>query len=299
MRPLPRPTRRPARRTAAPAALALLAALALAGCSGDSDEPGGSSGSGSGSEESSLSNEDAVALLDDAVDATVAVDSLTVAGEAALTIDDQDLSLSTEGSVDYTDFVAGVLLVVDQAGETSEVEVRSDGTDLWVRTEGATAPQLPPGVSWLQGDADLLRSAETFTSTGLVGVVAVLRGAEEVEDLGTDEVDGVPVRRLSTTVVYADALEAAGDLAPALESSFSLTGDADQAELDIEVAVGEEDDVVRELDLTVEGGDLPVSGGYDLALSDIDEPVDPPQAPARAATVSGPQADRVLDQLVQ
>ena len=287
-----------ARRAVASGALA----LALSACGGSSgsepsepSEPSTSSASESATE---VSGEEAAAALQDAVDATLAARAFGVEGDAALTIADQDLALRSSGDVDYDAVIADLSLSVEQPGQSSQISVLADGENLWAMVEGANAPTLPPGVSWIEGQADRLGASSAFEPSGVLGVVLVLRGSSEAEVSGTDEVDGVPVTEYTTTLTYDDALAGVGPDADALQSAFSLTGAASSLPFDVTVAVGE-DGVVRDLDLQLDGGDVPADGTYTLALRDVGTTPEPPEAPAPATVLTGAAAETLLDQLIQ
>jgi hypothetical protein len=294
LRPLHRP------RPLAPVAVAAVAAVALAGCSGGSGEsssdPAPESSSASPSE--AVDGEAAAQALQEAVDATVAARVFTIDGDLELDIAGQQLQLRTEGSVDYDATVADLLLSIGQGGQTSEAEVKADGDTLWVRAEGQGVPAFPGGATWLQGEATRLADSTTFTPTGLVGAVLVLRGASEAEVLGTEEEDGVEVTRYATTFTYDDALAAVdGQEAQVLGSAFSLTGAASSIDLDVEVAVGD-DGVLREFDLELAESDVAASGSYEISLSDVAGEVTPPAPPAPSDVATGPEAEALLDQVI-
>lgn len=300
-------------RPLAAAAVAATTAVALAGCSGgeageppdpassasgSTSESASESASASASESESVSPEEAAQALQDAVDATVAARVFTIDGDLDLQIADQLLELQTEGSVDYDATVADLVLTIGQGGQTSEAEVKADGETLWVRAEGQGIPTFPGGATWLQGEASRLAESTTFEPTGLVGAVLVLRGATEVEQLGTDEEDGVEVTRYATTFTYDDALAAVeGEEAQILGSAFSLTGEASSIDLDVEVAIGD-DGVLREFDLEIAESDVPASGGYEISLSDVGGDIAPPEAPAPDDVATGPEAEALLDQVI-
>lgn len=298
--------------TTRPAALALSAILALTSltaCSDDDPAEGGSQGATNGSAEESTKEpteeptqddeRGAGEVLDAAVDATLANPRASIESLADLQIAGQQITLETDGRVDYDAVVVDSTLQVTQSGSSQRVEILADGETFWVAAEGAQVPPFPDGATYLAGDVERLAEAETFTQDSLVGIVLVLRsGADaDAEEGDTEEIDGVETRSFTYTVPYTDALEAAGDDAEALRSALSLTGDAEQADLEVEVAVGS-DDVVRRLEVEIDGGTVPVSGTYDLALSDVGAEVEPPEAPADDEVARGPQADALLDQLI-
>lgn len=268
-------------------ALALLLPLTAA-CGGGSEDPapGGEADERSGTE-----------VLDDAVDATLAVERTSLQLLAMLDIGGQQLELAAEGQLDYEAVVADVTLTTEQEGTTQALQILADGETAWLGGEGAAAAAFPEGFGYVAGSAEELGSSDSFRPIDLVGVVLALRGAEDVQGGDTEEVDGVETRVYTTTVPYVDAVEAAGDDAEAFQSALSLTGDADVADLEIEVAIGP-DDVVRRLDLDIEAGDLPVDGTYALTLTGVGEEVDAPEEPPADQVATGPEAEALFTQLL-
>ncbi len=295
-----RPSRPLAQRLAS-AAVAAVTGAVLVGCSGDSGSGGADGAAASGSSSASEDLEapaDPVAALQDAVGATVDARVFTVDGDLDLQVAGQQLRLATAGSVDYDATVADVELSIESDGQTSEAGILADGEDLWVRAEGEGIPAFPGGATWLQGEASRLAASSTFEPSGLVGAVLVLRGASEVEVLGSEEGEDGAVLRYATTFTYDDALAAvSGAEEETLQSAFSLTGDASSVDLDVEVAVGE-DGVLREMDLELAETDVPASGGYQISLTDVGGEVTAPEPPDPADVATGPEAEALLDQVI-
>lgn len=260
--------------------IALIAPLALTACSGeDADDRAPET------------------VLVDAVDASLAARRFTVDLEARLDIEGRELGLTAEGRVDYDAVVADLSLGVEQEQGTTVAQILSDGERVWVSLEGDRAPDFPGGARYVRGDSDRLAKATTFAPDSLLGVLHVLRGADDVEQGDDADVDGVEARVFTYTVSYLDAVEAAGDDADAFEAAFSLTGEATGADLAIEVAVGP-DDVVRRFALEIVGGELEVSGAYDLTLGAIGEDVVAPDAPPRRQVASKADSVEPLEQLL-
>jgi|GEM_PF-6927660 len=273
-------------------AASLLAIGLSAGCGGESEPDGGGQPS-IGKESSAAASE----RVRDAADLTLALDSFAVESDVDLTIGDQSLEFGVEGAADYADVVADVTISTAQNGAGSTVHILADGTNAWVSGSGSQFPSFPGGASWLRGDAAALASADSFTQTGLIGVVLVLRGAEEVEDQGADQLDGTAVRRYSTSMTYDEAVAAAGAQAEAFKSSFSLTGQASGSTLHVDVAL-DDDGIVRELTIDVDST-FPVDGTYRLALNAPGGDVPVPDAPPADDIASGPEADALFRQMLR
>lgn len=280
-----------------PPLLILLLAVMLVGtaCGVTGDDDAGGGGETTTTTELPEDGADAADLLVDAVDVTLDTDRMTIDSEANLGVGPQTLRLAVDGSVDYTALEADVTLTFEQAGETQEIEVRSDGDRAWIRAEGGDAPPFPDGRTWVVGDAERLTAGDSFAPSGLIGVLLALRATTEAEAGDTEEVDGVETRRYSTSILYEDAVDAAGSDAEAFTSALSLTGSADIT-LDIDVWIGE-DGVVRRFELVVDTTD-PLSGTYDVDITGVGEEVDDVDEPDEDDVVTGTEAEDLLDQLI-
>ena len=234
-----------------------------------------------------------------AVDATLAAPCFTLSSDADLTVGPQRVRLNASGSVNYPGLVADLAVSVESGGTGGEFEVRSDGTTVWLRAEGdgATELDLPDGKDWIEGEATRLTELGSFDQSGLLGVLLTLRAAEGTETTGTDTLDDTEVTRYRTSVTYEDALEAAVPDADALERALSLDAPT-PVNLDIDVAVGS-DGVIREFVLTgdADGSLLELTADYRVSLTNVGLEVAAPEPPPRDKTVTGPQAETILDGL--
>lgn len=281
--------------------------MALLGCSsGLSADGPGSSATGKDGQKASptdkptLSDDPDQAVID-AVDATLAARSFSVSSVADLNVGPQQFGLTTSGAVDYEQVVVDVAIAVESGAQQDELEIRSNGTTVWIRVEGATAAEvgLPPGIRWIEGDADKLAELGSYDQTGLIGVVLTLRAADNTELVGTDTIDGIDVTRFRTTVIYQDAVTAAGPDAEALQQSLSLRAPV-PVELDIDVAVGS-DGIIRDFSLIADtqANGLTLSADYQVDLTRVGEEVSPPEAPPTDETLTGPRADAIFEALAQ
>jgi len=271
--------------------LALTVTLVASSCSSGSDDTAPPAPGGGADERSPA------VVLQESADATIDIDRASVVLAAELDLAGRVLALDAAGRVDYAAVVADVTFGAEQDGQAQELQVVADGETAWIGGEGAVASAFPDGARYVSGDAAQLAGADSFGPVNLVGVALVLRGATDVEAGQVEEIDGVETRTYTTTITFLDAVEAAGDDADAFRSALNLTGDAEQAELDIEVAIGP-DDVVRRLELVIDGGDLPVGGTYDLTISDVGDEVEVPQAPPADQVATGPEADALFERLL-
>lgn len=202
----------------------------------------------------------------------------------------QRLSLEASGPVDYEGPIGDIEMNVDQNGQKQDVAIKADGTNVWVKSGAATNNQ------WVEGEAQLLAESETFKPEGLIGVLYALRATEEAEAGESSEVDGVEGREYTTTIAYEDAVDAAGSDAEQFSSNFSLTGAAASADLDVTVWIGD-DGLIRDFDMEIVHDN--VEGGADLELRNMGGDIAAPDAPAAGETITGPQADQLLSQLIQ
>lgn len=189
------------------------------------------------------------------------------------------------------------------AGATGEemMELRSDGETAWLRIEDpAVVEELPEGVSWIEASRDELVDIGVLNELEETwDVLPVLRGIEVVDDLGVDEVEGVPVRKLRGDVDFEAALDAASpDERSALEESITVEGDVD--DFVAEVAL-DADGRVRSLELDIEAGgdDLGIAMLMSLSLEvqAFNQAVEVPERPPSGDTVrldEVPGLDEVL-----
>lgn len=229
-----------------------------------------------------------VALVQSAVDATLALNSFSLSSRAALEFG-EPVAVSVEGSFDFGTPVGDYEIMVEQAGNDETIAMRSDGDRVWVRGDSTGVEE------WVEGDADRLRESSTLHPAGLIGTVLTLRGVTAVEVGDTIELDGVTSREYRSRVHYPDAVEAAGADAAWLTRSLSLTGPAADSDLIIEVWIGD-DGIIRQLHFDVDSA--LVAGQYDLEITGANAPIPNPEPPPADQTLSGPQAERILDQVI-
>jgi hypothetical protein len=241
---------------------------------------------------------DAAKALRDAGEATLNATSFAVDSEAKLEIGAQLVRLTSKGSIDYRSIVGDVLLNLDSTDGKTELDIRTDGRRFWVRVEGSQAPTVPDGKTWIQGNASRLKKVTSLEPTGLIGVILALRGTTKAEQTGTGTTDGIATTTYRTTVAYDDAVKAAGRDAKAFTSSLSLQAPS-PPDLAMKVEVGR-DGIIRKFDLEVQAkGGTPLSGTYRIELTDVNKKVKAPDAPPASDTLTGPRAERILDQIIK
>ena len=255
------------------APLLVLPALALPAACGDDADP------------LDLVSEAGAETVDDNT-ARLHVTTEVESGGASLTVE-------AEGLVDYQGDRSSVTMHLGRA----EVEVVSAGTTLYVRgpgleTLGATTPWASVDLEQVGEttgtDLDELRSSNE-TASGL----ALLGGAEEVEEVGDEDIEGTETTHYRATVDLRKAVEDAGAVTDRarFEQFVERLGDED---VDVDVWLDGEDRV-RRLRYEQPVPEQPeVVATVTLELSDhgVDERVD---VPAEAETTD--VTERVLQRV--
>lgn len=301
---------------------ALVAALALTACGDDSDdaddsddeltarvevegcEPGEVS-EGDDPGDAPDMPDDPAAALDDALTKTQALTSAEMTIDVDLQLSEIASSTALETAFDDVGVVAGTA-VEGVNDEEIGMAFCSDGETAWVHLDIEEVDEaLPDGVAWVDGTPD-----EVF-GAGLVGdpettwrTFTILRGMEDFEDAGTEEIAGVPVRRIEGAIDYEAALAAATDEEAGAMGRIVSTG-TDAA---ITAVAGlDGDGVLRWLEVEVEGQPVPdgsdddgddgddgdddegVQTSYRVVVSQVNPSIAAPTLPADEASV--PLAD--------
>jgi hypothetical protein len=257
----------------------------------------GSAGRGSTTTQPTAEPNDADEALSDAVASTLAVEAFRVDSAAALEFAGQSLSVTGKGSIDYRARVGEVVSETKSPTASGRVTARADGTTLWLAPEGDLA-EMPSGKTWLATSIDWLADGKPFGAQNLMGVVLALEGSSGAETGSTKTIDGVETTEYTTTVNYEDALAALGPDAPTFRRALSLTS-PEPPDLDITVWVGV-DHVIRDFHLDIlDDSAFDFGGTYDFHLRDIGEPVVEPDAPPPNEVLAGPEADRIVQQLLR
>ncbi|CAN5467472.1 hypothetical protein BH10ACT1_BH10ACT1_14770 [soil metagenome] len=296
--------RRPAAVLALAALLSVTACSTGGGGSDGSDDPRSTTTEAGGGETTTStttdqpSDGDADQAVIDSVDATLENPAFSVKSEANLNVGVQTFQLTTDGSIDYDALIADAEITIDGGkGQQGGIKILSDGSKLWINATGDTGVTLPAGKSWVEGSSDLLSSSDNFAPVDLIGVIVALRGAKDTEVGDTKDIDGVETQEYSTTLTYDEAVAAAGEDAAAFKSALSLTSE-DPVDLDIDVWIGD-DGIIRRFELEVDApSGVPLGGDYTVELGSIGDEIDAPDAPPAAQVLTGPEADKILDQLI-
>lgn len=162
-------------------------------------------------------------LLSSAPDAARAAGSARMRMAVSTSGGSIDMEIGGEGLVDF-ETGAGSL---EMSMMGFDVTVLSDGETVWM--------QLPTGevegASWVAMPADAVEGQQLGGIDSATGMLEALRGigAEEIEDLGEEEVNGVDARHYSTVV----------DLAAAIENTPETSRDETRAALEQFEALGE------------------------------------------------------------
>lgn len=164
--------------------------------------------------------DDGVDVDDLLADAPRAVDEQGRAHlDMAVTVDQQGVDVAVDGT-GAVDFAAGAgWFTVELLGTT--IELRTDGETLFVLPSGET--------TWLAAHAEDTAALGAFATgpSEAIAFVDLLRGTtEEVEDRGTEEIDGAETRHLRLKVDLDTAVAAASEQSrPAIEALRTFASD--------------------------------------------------------------------------
>ncbi|HEX4904825.1 MAG TPA: hypothetical protein VFU93_05205 [Acidimicrobiales bacterium] len=217
-------------------------------------------------------------------EADVDVDALLA--DTPQAVDEQGrahLVLSVEIDGDELEIAVDGTGAVDFGEGTGWLNLDLPGTSVELRTNGETLFVLPSGqTTWLAAHADEAAGLGAFATgpSEAIAFVDLLRGAtEDVEDVGTEEIDGVEARHLRLTVDLATGAGAAGEQSrPAIEALRAFAADR---VLPLEVWIDDRNLPVRQR-VRGEVQGLPVVVTIDLAR--WGEPLDvaiPPEGAVR------------------
>jgi hypothetical protein len=209
---------------------ATVGGLVVAGCGGGSDPA-----SSVGDRARRATTVDAGSVLAASVEKASAARSYAIDGTVEVAGGELDGVITLRGAVDEATGTGELAMDLDVGDQRGTVEIRIVSGVLYLRMSGLDAGGVPTprGDRWLVLDptaiaegfgADEAAGTSPGAFTGFVGdLLASLRGvADEVEDLGRDEVRGVPTTRYRADVDLARALDRAPadqreDLREALE----------------------------------------------------------------------------------
>lgn len=242
---------------------------------------------GSDATDSDPAPDDPAAFVRAAAEKTINAPSFSIDSDLEVNLPTDDLAVITNGAGDYNNVIADLDLQVTSQTSEQRIELLADGDTMWMKTTDT-------GGQWVQGDADRL-AGETFNQSGILGSLLMLRAAQDVEVGEASELDGVTGREYRTSFTYAEALAAAAPDEATFSYSFSLTGTGVDAVLNVTTWIGD-DGVVRDFRFEIEHE--AISGGADMKLRDVGQPIAPPEPPPSDETITGPEADQLLDQLL-
>jgi hypothetical protein len=301
------------------AVLVAAAALLLGACAQEASDTvamDGGGGAGEGAGESGGSDDDGSPGDPDlvaAIEATRAAESAEL--EMLLEVDSPIGGGTVELSGDLARGDHGtVTAAADSGGRAFEMEMVADGEAIWITSDADEfTDALPDGATWVEGSVDDLRDDDVWTGLDTTfDVLSVLRGVDEVSEVGTTEIGGDEVRLYEGDVDWDAALEASEAVDPderaALEETISLTGDPELETFTAEVGI-DDDGRVRFLDVEVVAGppsgadeDLPLMGEITLRVTleieNLDHDVDIPAGPPADETAPLSEAPEVTDLLV-
>ena len=228
-----------------------------------------------------------------------APDALQEAGSARMTMtmgmDGGGMSMEMGGK-GLVDFVTGAG-TFEMAVMGQVFEIRTDGEVLWMRMP---AMALPPGVdgSWLEVPLDEMPGvAPGGFAAPSGGYVDALRGLSgEVEELGSEEIDGVDTNHYRFDVSIDEALEELDEEdRAALEQSFEALGDLET--IPMELWITDDGLPIRQVmafDLTDAGLTGTMRIQIDMSDFGVDVPVEPPPAEEIISFDEHPELEELL-----
>jgi len=220
--------------------------------------------------------EDPAALIRSAPDALEDAGSARMAMTMSMSGGGMSMDVGGEGLVDFVSGAATFEMSI--MGQT--MEMRTDGQTLWMKMPSIAMPEGATG-SWVEVPVAAMPGVPStgFPGASSDGYVEVLRGLSgDVEDLGTEEVDGVDTHHYRFDVDVEAALEQLpADERAELEGSFDQLG---TTTFPIDLWITEDGLPIRqvmELDLgALAGGTMTMQ----LDLSDFGVAVDVEPPPA-------------------
>lgn len=250
--------------------IALCAAVVAVAAIGCGDPDGGTSGS----------PESLEALA-------AAADKVSDAGSSAVTmsmtmdVGGQKIDAEAEGAFDWIEETGEMTMTMTGAGLPGEVEMK-------MIVDGDTAyMKMPEGLGtvsgWYRMDAGDVGSGvggANQLSQDPSKFVDFLRGASEggVEDLGTEEIDGVTTRHYKADLSFEKMLDQAPDQEAVEEMREQLETLGDMDSIPAEVWI-DEDGLPRRMTMSMDLGD---EGSMDISLDmfdyGIEVDVEPPKA---------------------
>jgi Predicted periplasmic protein (DUF2092) len=198
-----------------------------------------------------------------------------------------------ELTFDLTEMLAQGGLPAGMSGEISMITLEEDGGAVFYMKIPFLGSFLPEGKQWIRVDAEEAANAGGIDLDQLMGgsgshnpaeMLAMLRAAGEVEEIGPDVVDGVETTHYRATIDLQRAIETRGVPAETAKRMLELVP---TGQFPVEVWIGTDDDLPYKLvmayDMT-EGGET-ASMSMTMTMSDWGSDV----------SVEAPPADEVFD----
>lgn len=213
-----------------------------------------------------------------------AADSATEAGSSrmtmtmAMSVSGQSLELTGEGVFDYDEQVGEMTMTIGGAGLPDEqsMETIIDGTYLYMKMPAA----LGGDGGWVRMDMTSVAGGANQFSQDPSQYLSFLRGAsDEIEEVGTEEIDGVTTTHYKAELSFDKILEQAPDeeAADVRAQLEALGGELDSIPSDVWI---DEDGLPRrmQLDMSIEAqgqtADMEIT--MDLFDYGVDVNVEPP-----------------------
>jgi hypothetical protein len=132
-----------------------------------------------------------------------------------VTVAGQTTHIEGAGVVDSKTHDSAISMTFDLAGQEIAIETRSIGTTVYLRSP-LFATLLPPGKRWLEANTDTLGAQQGLDLSSLAAgsqadqQLARLRGAEGMEKVGEEPVDGVSTAHYRGRIDLEKAAKTAG-----------------------------------------------------------------------------------------
>lgn len=205
-----------------------------------------------------------------------AADKVSDAGSSAMSMSmemsfgGEEVTAEGEGAFDWVGETGEMTMTMSGAGLPGEVEMDMiiDGNDVYMKMpEG-----LGTGAGWYRMDAADVGSgvgSANQLSQDPSKFVEFLRGASEdgVEDLGTEEIGGVPTRHYKAELSFEKILDQAPDQEAVEEMRAQLEAFGDVDSVPAEVWI-DEDGLPRRMEMTMDLGDD--AGAMEISIDMFD-----------------------------
>lgn len=211
--------------------LALLAAaglVALAGCSSSTPAP-------TPAPTAPVTSASPAALLIEAADATTQAGSAKVASTTSVRTGQFDTTIQANGVVNFAEQQVDLTMKMDLLGQNQEMAIIVDGTKSYIK-------MAMLGDKWIAAPMDELAGVNYADPTTSLDQ---LKDVADLQEAGTEDVNGAPATKYTGTIDIDKALTQAGLSEEQMAEVRKQLGKVDVKTADVAVWVDEEGRVVR------------------------------------------------------